>query len=135
MSCRDGTVDWNKIKKVYELSKESPLNLIPKISDSHFQLDNFSKMSAQVFSESMYTAHLIYKLIFLEKFENKNNMTFEFVRDVDKLFDSLNSVLKKTLSNKLNYAISSTSEYKLNKMLNNFEMIKFEGQTVLKVFS
>lgn len=58
-------------------------------------------------------------------------MTFEFVRDVDKLFDSLNSVLlKKTLPNKLNYAISSTSEHKkfLNEILNNFKIIKFEGQ-------
>lgn len=67
-------------------------------------------------------------------------MTFEFVRDIDKLFDSLNSVLlKKTLPNKLNYAISSTSEHKkfLNKMLNNFKIMKFEGQSqiVFKVFS
>lgn len=123
------------IKKVYEFSLESPLNLIPKISDRHFQLGNFSKMSvslaAQVFSESMYTAYLVYKLIFPEKFENENDMTFEFVRDIDKLFDSLNSILKKsTLSNKLNYAISSTSEHKkfLNEILNNFEMIKFESQ-------
>lgn len=86
-------------------------------------------LAAQVFSESMYTAHLVYKLIFPEKFENENDMTFEFVRDIDKLFDSLNSVLlKKTLPNKLNYATSSTSKHKkfLNKMLNNFEMIKFE---------
>lgn len=135
LSYRGGTVDWNEIKKVYEFSQESPLNLIPKISDRHFELGNFSKMSVslavQVFSESMYTAHLVYKLIFPEKFENKNDMTFEFVRDVDKLFDSLNSVLlKKTLPNKLNYAISSTSEHKkfLNEMLNNFKMIKFEGQ-------
>lgn len=53
LSYRGGTVDWNEIKKIYELSLESPLNLIPKISDRHFQLGNFSKMSvflaAQVF--------------------------------------------------------------------------------------
>lgn len=88
-------------------------------------------LAAQVFSESMYTAHLVYKLIFPEKFENINDMTFEFVRDIDKLFDSLNSVLlKKTLPNKLNYAISSTSEHKkfLIEMLNNLKMIKFEDQ-------
>lgn len=134
MSYRGGTVDWNEIKKVYELSLESPLNLISKILDRHFKLSNFSKMSvsfvAQVFSEFIYTAHLVYKLIFPEKFENKNDMTFEFVRDIDKLFDSLNSVLlKKILPNKLNYAISNISEHKkfLNEMLNNFEIIKFEG--------
>lgn len=135
LTYRGGTVDWNEIKKIYELSQESPLNLIPKISNRHFELSHFSKMSvslaAQVFSESMYTAYLVYKLIFPEKFEEKNDMTFEFVRDIDKLFDSLNSVLlKKSLPNKLNYAISSTSEHKkfLNEMLNNFKMIKFEGQ-------
>lgn len=69
---------WLEIKKVYELSQENPLNLIPKISDRHFELSNFSKMSVslavQVFSEFMYIAHLVYKLIFPEKFENKNDM-------------------------------------------------------------
>lgn len=48
LSYRGGNVDWNEIKKVYELSQENPLNLIPKISDRHFELGNFLKMSVSL---------------------------------------------------------------------------------------
>ena len=32
---REGRVDWKVIEKIYELSKEVPLNMIPKINDIH----------------------------------------------------------------------------------------------------
>lgn len=116
MKYRNGLVSWHDIKKAYILTSECPLNLLPKITNQHFKLTHFSKMKVsyvtQVFSNSMYTALLVYKTMFPENFEKESDMTAIFLRDVDKLFDSLNSsLINKSLPHKLNYAISANSEH------------------------
>jgi len=113
---KNGIVDWQEIVKVYKLSQENPLNLIPKISDKHFNLTHFSKMkvslATQFFSESMYTAYLVYKTMFSDYFRKDNDTTLQFIIHMDKLFETLNSSLKKkTVLNKLNYAITKDTEH------------------------
>jgi len=87
-------------------------------------------LATQIFSESMYTAYLVYKTMFPDYFrKDDNNTTLEFIIDMDKLFDTLNSSLKKkTVPNKLNYAITKDSEHIqfLKNMSEALEKSKFE---------
>lgn len=126
-------VDWQEIEKVCKLSQGNPLNLIPKISNKHFNLTHFSKMkvslATQIFSESMYTAYLVYKTMFSEYFRKDNDTILQFIIDMDKLFDTLNSSLKKrTVPNKLNYAITKETDHTefLQNILEASEKSRFE---------
>lgn len=124
---RGGYVDWNLIYKVYLMSIETNINLIPKINDSHFGMHkNSAKMTVslatQIFSHSMSQAYRAYKMIKPEEFNCvEEDTTAEFLLDMDTLFDSLNSLLlQPTQTNtKLNYAITETSGHIkfLNEML------------------
>lgn len=67
--------------------------------------------------------------MFPEKFSQDNDKTSEFVNDIDKLFDSLNSRLaSKNIPNKMNYAISKDSEHRpfLQQMYINLKECKFQ---------
>jgi hypothetical protein len=110
-----GFVDWELIHKVYLLSIEANINLIPKINDSHFNMyKNSAKMTVslatQIFSYTMFNAYLAYKIMRPEEFNCvQNDTTAEFLLDIDKLFDTLNSnLLQPTNCKKLNYAITET---------------------------
>lgn len=112
---KGGIASWKDVETVFDCSKITKLNLIPKISEKHMNLNHFSKMkvryAAQVFSESMYTAMLCYQTIYPEKF-SKESTTAQLILDMDKLFDSVNSnLLKKPSMPKFNYAINKNSEH------------------------
>jgi hypothetical protein len=96
---RGGFVDWELIHKVYLLSIETNINLILKINDSHFNMHkNSAKMTVslatQIFSYTMFNAYLAYKIMRLEEFNCvQNDTTADFLLDMDKLFNTLNSSL------------------------------------------
>jgi hypothetical protein len=96
---RGGFVDWELIHKVYLLSIETNINLIPKFKDSHFNMHkNSAKMTVslatQIFSYTMFNAYLAYKIMRPEEFNCvQTDTTAEFWLDLDKLFDTLNSSL------------------------------------------
>ncbi|XP_044740044.1 uncharacterized protein LOC123301372 [Chrysoperla carnea] len=113
-----GYARWSVLEKIFSLSKESPLHLIPKITERHlYNISNGDKMSvslaAQVFSKSMYTAHLVYTTIDASNFP-EDDTTGKMIWDLDRLFDSLNSRLERPILEsleKLNYAISKDSKH------------------------
>jgi hypothetical protein len=128
----NGYARWSVIETIYNVSKVRPLNLIPKITEKHlFNISNGDKMSvslaAQVFSDSMYTAYLVYTTIESNLFP-ADDTTGQLVIDMDKLFDCLNSRLeRKTIDKKLNYAISKDSDHHqfLNDMINKLDACYF----------
>lgn len=130
---KGGYVYWTVLEKVFKLSRARPLNLIPKISEKHFDMSShFSKMkvslATQVFSESMYTALLVYKTMFPTEFPEKDDKTLDFIKDIDKLFDCMNSSLSRpTVPNKLNFAISENSGHAdfMLSMLETLQSAKF----------
>lgn len=94
------------------------MHLIPKITDKHLcNISNGAKMSvslaAQVFSKSMYIAHLVYNTIDASIFP-EDDTTGKLIWDMDRLFDSLDSKLERPIPDsleKLNYAISKDSKH------------------------
>lgn len=129
-----GKVSWKELETVFKLSEERFLNLLPKLSDKHFHLTNFSKMkvslAAQVFSESMYTAYRVYNHFLPQHFDEQFAATLEFVLDIDRTFDSLNSsMIRKPVSNKFRYAITENSEHisVLQNMAQKIENARFDG--------
>ncbi|XP_043461559.1 uncharacterized protein LOC122507178 isoform X2 [Leptopilina heterotoma] len=130
-----GKISWKELEAVFKLSKETDLNLLPRITEKHFDLGNFSKMrvslASQIFSESMHTAYKVYRNFLPDRFNETFDATLPFVLDIDRLFDSLNSsLISQPASKKLRYAITENSEHILflKEMSQKLQTARFEGR-------
>ena len=87
-------ISWHNIKSLYDLQKTDSLYLANKISDKHINFSDVKmkvRIVAQTLSSSVATAidHLRDDLK-LPQFQGSEE-TCHFIRQVDKLFDMLNS--------------------------------------------
>ena len=88
-----GEIDWNYIKMLFDLQEKEGLHLANRISLDHVHWHNHKmkvKLAVQVLSSSVADA-----LQFLQEIEEHNfiscSETVEFIRCLDRLFDTLNS--------------------------------------------
>ncbi|XP_057337857.1 uncharacterized protein LOC130675946 [Microplitis mediator] len=86
-------IEWDHFLQIFEKDCLKPMHLrvCPKITMSHLELNNSSKMrvrlAAQIFSNSMVRALTSYQ----KEFKDKNfTATIEFCRWMNNLFDALN---------------------------------------------
>ena len=93
----DSTASWKHVDHFYRIDKMSPIRLAPKLTDRHIDLGSASKMrvslAAQVLSHSV--AAGIKMRIITKELAVDAAFTAEFIENIDKLFDLLNSRLLK----------------------------------------
>lgn len=89
----NNTISWKYILQFYNLDKGYSVRAAPKLTDSHIFPSNFEKMkvkyATQVFSATVEAALNVY--IRFEAIPSEAKATCEFIGQIDKLFDILNS--------------------------------------------
>lgn len=107
-------VDWSYIRELYECSDPHRVKLARKLTLDHIYRRPFNSMkvkfAAQVLSESVSVAMSV--MISLGKLPATAKSTADFIENIDKLFDCLNSkTATASTPGKMNYALSATSEH------------------------
>ena len=94
----DGTARWTHIQQFYHADKMSPIRLAPKLTDRHIDVTSTEKMrvslAAQVFSHSV--AAGIKMRVMTNELPSEATFTADFLENMDKLFDLLNSRVMKS---------------------------------------
>ncbi|XP_018405109.1 PREDICTED: uncharacterized protein LOC108781593 [Cyphomyrmex costatus] len=131
--CDQGPSNRSLAKKLWIDETQNPITIrmLPKITLQHINVNNFNAMrvkyAAQVFSDTMSVALLVAK--HFKVVGPESEYTANFVKDMDNLFDTLNSCRLKEDKIKLRYAmrwvISITSILALAKDLrDNYDVEK-----------
>ena len=93
----DRTASWKYIEHFYQIDKMSTIRLAPRLTDRHIDVTSVTKMrvclAAQVLSRSV--AAGIQMRIITNELPAEAACTAEFIENMDKLFDILNSRLLK----------------------------------------
>lgn len=88
-----GTTDKRFLETMYNLDKAKQHRLAAKLTDEHLNPNNFKKMkvklAAQIFSHSVAVA--LHTYIDFEKLPQEAKITANFIEEINKLFDLLNS--------------------------------------------
>lgn len=123
-------IKWKYICDAIESENPLKLKLLPKLTSRHIKLDNPSdrmkvKFATQFFSHSVHTAMVVLQA--LNEIDAYSKYTAEFVEDIDKLFDCVNSSSLNKHGYKLRYAMSESSPHEkhLIEMKENFKKCKF----------
>lgn len=107
---KNKTATWDVIKNCYEIDKKQRFRLVPKLTDNHIYLPQFTRMkvkyATQVFSKSLAAALETHASI-LGKLSLQ---TAEFLAKFDDIFDTMNSCCRHAMK-PLQSAISDDSNH------------------------
>lgn len=87
------TVSWKYLHSLYNIDKQNPVRLAPKLTESHLEpgplLSMRVKLATQVFSHQVSAAMSLY--IIAKLLPSDALATCEFFKKIDTLFDMMNS--------------------------------------------
>jgi hypothetical protein len=124
-------VSWRHIKTAVESPHPVRVRMLPKIGYHHLNVNNFNAMkvkyATQIFSDAMSVALLVMKHLGIVGPDSE--ATSVFVKDMDTIFDCLNSLQLKTNKIKMRYGISEHSPHEkvMSDMYKKFESARFVG--------
>lgn len=128
----DGVTKKHYLEAMYTLDKTKQYRLAPRLSDEHLNPNNFKKMkvklASQVFSHSVAVAMHTY--IDFEKIPEEAKVTANFIEEMNKLFDILNSCNLETC-----HAFMGTTEQfeflnRMDKLFSNLKVLDKTGKNV-----
>jgi hypothetical protein len=127
-------VSWRHIKTAVESLHPVRVRMLPKIGYHHLNINNFTAMkvkyATQIFSDAMSVALLVMKHLGIVGPDSE--ATSVFVKDMDTIFDCLNSLQLKTNKIKMRYGISEHSPHEkvMSDMYKKFESARFVGASL-----